>query len=186
LIDAERIDSGRLHVQRRRTHLAPLVDDVLEVARSGSDLKGVALHASVDSFLPPLTIDGLQMTRVIANLLGNAVKFTPAGGGVRLTVTCQGDRVLIAVADDGPGIPPEELPRLAERHFRGSRSRGVDGSGLGLFIVRAVVEAHGGTLRIVSSVGRGTTVSVSLPMDPVADMPSSAARLDALPAASNA
>jgi signal transduction histidine kinase len=77
------------------------------------------------------------------------------------------------------------LPRLAERHFRGTRSRGVDGSGLGLFIVRAVVEAHAGTLDIASRVGRGTTVTVSLPMD-AADPPNPVAPLEALPVASNA
>ena len=72
------------------------------------------------------------------------------------------------MSDDGPGIPPEELPHLAERHFRGARSRGVEGSGLGLFIVRAVVEAHGGALRVTSGVGRGTTVTVTLPFAAVA------------------
>ena len=105
------------------------------------------------------------MERVIANLLGNAIKFTPAGGGVRLHARRHRDAVLLTVADDGPGIPPEELPRLSEPHFRGTRSRGIDGAGLGLFIVRAVVEAHGGTLRIASAIGEGTAVTVSLPIE---------------------
>ncbi|MDX2169727.1 MAG: ATP-binding protein [Deltaproteobacteria bacterium] len=165
LIDAERIEAGRLLVLRRRASLARVVDDALVIARSASDIKGVALQVTVEQGLPMLTIDTVQIARVIANLLGNAIKFTPAGGRVRLTVRAHEDGVQVAVADDGPGIPPEELPRLAERHFRGTRSRGVDGSGLGLFIVRAVVEAHGGTLRITSSVGRGTTVTVTLLRD---------------------
>jgi signal transduction histidine kinase len=165
LIDAERVDAGRLILQRRPASLGKVMSDALAVAGSASDIKGVALQVNVAPDLPVLHIDPLQMERVIANLLGNAIKFTPAGGRVRLHVGRRADTVQIAVADDGPGIPPEELPRLAERHFRGARSRGIDGSGLGLFIVRAVVEAHGGTLRIVSGIGRGTTVTVGVPID---------------------
>jgi signal transduction histidine kinase len=185
LIDAERLESGRLVVLRRRASLAALVDEALVVARCASDIKGVALQTTVEGGLPLLELDSVQMARVLANLLGNAIKFTPAGGRVRLSVKRQREQVLLTVADDGPGIPPEELPRLAERHFRGTRSRGVDGSGLGLFIVRAVVEGHGGTLRIASSVGRGTTVSVLLPIEAATATPA-AVPLEVLSAASNA
>ena len=165
LIDAERIDAGRLVVMPRRATLARVIDDALVVARSASAIKGVALQAQVEPGLPLLVLDTVQMERVIANLLGNAIKFTPAGGGVRLHARRHRDAVLLTVADDGPGIPPEELPRLSEPHFRGTRSRGIDGAGLGLFIVRAVVEAHGGTLRIASAIGEGTAVTVSLPIE---------------------
>ncbi|MEO8604927.1 MAG: ATP-binding protein [bacterium] len=165
LIDAERIDSGRLGIVRRRASLTALVDDALLVARSASDIKGVALHAAIEGSVPPLNFDPVQMGRVLANLLGNAIKFTPAGGRVRVTVSQQREQLLLAVTDDGPGIPSDELPHLAERHFRGRRSRGVDGSGLGLFIVRAVVDAHGGSLRFASGIGGGTTVTVGLPLD---------------------
>lgn len=164
LIDAERIDAGRLVVIPRHATLARVVDDALVVARCASAIKGVSLQAHVEPGLPTLLLDPVQMERVIANLLGNAIKFTPAGGGVRLDAHRQRDLVRVTVADDGPGIPPEELPRLSEPHFRGVRSRGIDGAGLGLFIVRAVVEAHGGTLRIRSAVGEGTAVTVELPV----------------------
>jgi signal transduction histidine kinase len=164
LIDAERVEAGRLVLQRRPTSLTTVIDDALIVAGAASEIKGVALQSHVERGLPAIAIDPVQIERVLANLLGNAIKFTPAGGRVRLTARARGEGVEVAVTDDGPGIPAEELPRLAERHFRGSRSGGVEGSGLGLFIVRAVVEAHGGTLRIASGVGRGTTVTVSLPL----------------------
>jgi signal transduction histidine kinase len=168
LIDAERVDAGRLVLQRRFSSLNKVIDDALVVAGSASAIKGVALQPSIEPGLPPICIDAVQMERVVSNLLGNAIKFTPAGGRVRLVAHQQRDTLVVAVSDDGPGIPPEELPRLAERHFRGSRSRGVEGSGLGLFIVRAVVEAHGGALRIASGTGRGTTVTVTLPRDTAA------------------
>jgi signal transduction histidine kinase len=178
LIDAARVDAGRLVLERRFGSLNKVIDDALAVAGSASAIKGVALQSSVEPSMPPVCIDAVQMERVVANLLGNAIKFTPAGGRVRLVAGQQREALVVAVSDDGPGIPPEELPRLAERHFRGSRSRGVEGSGLGLFIVRAVVEAHRGTLRIASSNGHGTTVTVTLPRDAgeetVADSPAAA------------
>ncbi|MBX3027760.1 hypothetical protein KF840_22930 [bacterium] len=175
LIDAERIEAGRLVVQPRSASLAAVVDDALVVARSASAIKGVALQTRVDANLPLLALDAVQMERVIANLLGNAIKFTPAGGRVRLGARRQRGMVQLTVADDGPGIPPDELPRLAEPHFRGVRSRGIDGAGLGLFIVRAVVEAHGGSVRVESAVGEGTTVTVALPIDPAPQVAGDAA-----------
>jgi signal transduction histidine kinase len=182
LIDAERVDAGRLVLQRQRASLTKVIDDTLLVAGSASEIKGVALQATVEPGLPLISIDAVQMERVIANLLGNAIKFTPAGGRVRLLARCQRDALVVAVSDDGPGIPPEELPHLSERHFRGARTRGVDGSGLGLFIVRAVVEAHGGAMRVASGIGGGTTVTVSLPLaapqEPAAEEP----LLDVMPA----
>ena len=165
LIDAERVDAGRLVLQRRFSSLVKVIDDALAVAASASAIKGVALHASVEPGLPAISIDAVQMGRVVANLLGNAIKFTPAGGRVRLAARLQRDALIMTVSDDGPGILPEELPRLSERHFRGTRSRGIEGSGLGLFIVRAVVEAHAGTMRVASGIGRGTIVTVTLPLD---------------------
>jgi len=165
LIDAARVEAGRLVLQRRDTSMAKVINDALVIATSASEIKGVGLQASIEPGLPGACIDGVQMERVIANLLGNAIKFTPAGGHVRLNARQQRETLIVSVSDDGPGIPADELPHLAERHFRGARSRGVEGSGLGLFIVRAVVEAHGGTLRIASGVGRGTDVTVTLPLD---------------------
>jgi signal transduction histidine kinase len=168
LIDAERVDAGRLLLQRRAASLTDVIQSALVVAGSASEIKGIALQAQIDPGLPAIAIDTVQMERVISNLLGNAIKFTPAGGRVRLAVRRQRDALVVAVSDDGPGIPPQELPHLAERHFRGSQSRGIEGSGLGLFIVRAVVEAHGGRLRVASGIGGGTTCTVTLPLEAVA------------------
>jgi len=166
LIDAERIDAGRLEIQRRAASMTNVIGDALVVACNASEIKGVVLQASIEPGLPVVHVDAVQMERVIANLVGNAIKFTPAGGRVHVIVRHERDQLILSVSDTGPGIPADELPRLAERHFRGSGSRGVDGSGLGLFIVRAVVEAHGGQLRVASGGTCGTTVTVTLPIMP--------------------
>ncbi|MGD9765544.1 MAG: sensor histidine kinase [Candidatus Binatia bacterium] len=180
LIDAERIEGGRLVVQPEWLDLSDVIDDALVIARSASALKGIALEASVPPGLPRLALDRVQVERLIANLLGNAIKFTPGGGRVCLKVRRLREAVAIDVIDDGPGIPPQELPHLGQPRFRGAQGRGIDGSGLGLFIVRAVAEAHGGTLQIANNAGPGTTATVTLPIrvasrgpvpDPVGDLP---------------
>jgi signal transduction histidine kinase len=181
LIDAERVEAGQLVLQRRRASMTAVIDDALVVAGSASAIKGVALQSSIDPSLPSVSIDAVQMERVIANLLGNAIKFTPAGGRVRLSARRQRETLVLSVSDDGPGIPPEEIPHLAKRHFRGARSRGVDGSGLGLFIVRAVVEAHRGTLRIASGIGGGTTITVTLPLEMAPEAPAAELVLEGAP-----
>lgn len=165
LIDAERIGSGHLVVQRRPTQLADVINRTLVVAGSASAIKGVALRASVEPGLPSIDIDPVQIERVVANLLDNAIKFTPSGGRVRLNAERRRDGLVVSVCDEGPGIPAEDYPRLAERHFRGARGGENTGTGLGLYIVRTVVEAHGGKLTVRTDRG-GTTMSFSLPLPP--------------------
>lgn len=171
LIDAGRLDAGRLVLSPRRVRLEHVIDDALVVARSASAIKQVSLQATVDGVLPPLFVDPVQIERVLANLLGNAIKFTPAGRTVDLTARPVPGAVEIVVRDHGPGIAPDELPLVAEPHYRGRGGRTFDGAGLGLFIVRAVVAAHGGTLDIDSRLGEGTTVTVTLPAPEMAEPP---------------
>jgi signal transduction histidine kinase len=105
---------------------------------------------------------------VAANLIDNAVKYTPPGGRVEVEVRKRGENgngALLRVRDTGPGIPTDELPRIFDRLFRGDTSRTERGLGLGLSLVKAVVEAHGGTVDVVSEPGRGSSFTVSLPLD---------------------
>lgn len=164
LIDAERIEAGRLVLNRKQANIAKVADNALVHARSASHLKGVALRCEVEPALPQVQVDVAQTERVISNLLGNAIKFTPAGGQVELGIYRRGGAVVLSVSDTGPGIAAEELPHLFDKYHREPCSKRIEGSGLGLFIVKAVVEAHGGRVDIASTIGRGTTVTVSLPM----------------------
>jgi len=163
VIDAARIEAGRLVLHRAYVGIRDLVEDVLLLAGSAAELKGVALRCVIPDGLPLAEVDAVQLQRVVANVVGNAVKFTPPGGRVDLTVGRSGSDINLTVEDTGPGIPSEELPRLFERYR--SRAGRVEGFGLGLFIARAIVEAHGGTLRIDSTLGRGTTVRITLPVE---------------------
>ena len=107
-----------------------------------------------------------QLERVVINLVSNAVKFTPDGGRVGLDLTVSGDEAVLRVSDTGVGIPEAEQKRLFESFFRASTAlnAGVQGTGLGLTIVRSIVERHGGTISVRSAEGAGTTFEVRLPL----------------------
>jgi signal transduction histidine kinase len=107
-------------------------------------------------------VDRVRLEQVAANLLDNAIKYTPPGGRVEISAGRQGSHAVLRVHDSGVGIPPAELPRIWERLFRGDQSRTERGLGLGLSLVKAVVEAHGGTVSVESTPGRGSTFSVNL------------------------
>ena len=109
--------------------------------------------------------DRARLEQVAANLIDNAVKYTPPGGRVDVEAAREGGAAILRVRDTGPGIPPDELPRIWDRLFRGDRSRAERGLGLGLSLVKAVVEAHGGTVEVRSEPGRGSAFSVRLPLN---------------------
>lgn len=170
LLDLTRIDRGRLALD-----LAPVaLPELVGTAIRGADLKaqgrGIGLSAQVAPDLPTVAADRAKLDRVVGNLLTNALAYTPRGGSVSVAVRRveDGRWVEVAVADTGPGIPAEVLPRIFERFFRANpvgRSTGA-GTGLGLFICKSFVEAHGGRIWAESRVGEGTTVRFTLPVAP--------------------
>jgi signal transduction histidine kinase len=105
----------------------------------------------------------VRLEQVAANLVDNAVKYTPTGGHVSVEVLSEGSRGLLRVRDSGAGIPADELPHIWDRLFRGDVSRAERGLGLGLSLVKAIVEAHRGTVTVESELGRGSTFTVALP-----------------------
>jgi two-component system phosphate regulon sensor histidine kinase PhoR len=138
-----------------------------EVAASfagAAERKGVALHRS-DRGTPTVTSDPDRLRQILENLVENAVKYTPAGGRVDITTGPAAEGAELVVADDGPGIPAEHLPRIFERFYRvdKARSREIGGTGLGLSIVKHLAEGMGATVRVDSQLGRGTRFTVILP-----------------------
>ena len=153
-------DGAPFSVERETVALAPLVEAV--VAELGVAMQDNGL--SVDTRLSEVTVSGdpLRLHQVVANLLSNAVKFVPPGGHVRVELAAEGAWVRLEVADDGPGIAPEDLPHVFERFFRGKETR-IGGSGIGLAVVAGLVKAHGGEVAVVSEPGHGTTFTIRLP-----------------------
>jgi signal transduction histidine kinase len=123
--------------------------------------QGVTLSVQTPEEPVMLTCDRHRLEMAIGNLVDNALKFTSAGGEVRVSLRTEAERVAVCVRDTGAGIPPEDLPHIFERFYRG-RGNAVPGSGLGLAIVKSIAEAHGGTVRVQSEVGKGTEVTLVL------------------------
>jgi signal transduction histidine kinase len=156
--------AGMIAFESSPVDLRELAREAVEAARPHAMEKGVELRGECEA-VPQLEADGARLGQVLDNLLSNAVKFTPAGGHVLLRTSARPGQALIEVVDDGMGIPPEEQARLFERFFRteSATNAAIQGTGLGLGIVQAIVTAHGGEVSVDSEVGRGTTVRVLLP-----------------------
>jgi two-component system phosphate regulon sensor histidine kinase PhoR len=165
LTDLSNIELGRVALHRRPVDLAEVVEGSLDIIRAKADAGGVRLEARVPDDLPPMQADHDRLAQILINLVDNAVKYTPGGGGVTVEATAGAGHVEVTVADTGVGIPPADLPRITERFYRvdKARSRELGGTGLGLAIVKHLVAAHGGTLVIESRLGEGTRVRVTLP-----------------------
>jgi PAS domain S-box-containing protein len=164
LLDASRLEAGRFEVFRCPTDLAPVLDEVARSFHALAQLTRIDFHVEIPPAVPAVA-DHERIGQVVANLLSNAFKFTPKGGRVSLRVVQDQGWIHIEVTDTGPGIPEEEIPRLFQRYYRArsQASRGAPGTGLGLYISRAIVEAHGGEILVTSQPGKGATFLVRLP-----------------------
>jgi signal transduction histidine kinase len=167
LLDARRVQANRLQVHPESADLLDVVEEVLSVVRTASDLKGISLVFESALALPRAKVDVNQIDRVVWNLLDNAIRCTPAGGEVSVSLGYANREIVFSVSDDGPGISEADLPIVFDA-FRRIKSGRFTSSGFGLFIAKAIVEAHGGTIEVESEIGGGATFTVRLPVSPSA------------------
>jgi signal transduction histidine kinase len=162
LMDISEAETGVVQLKREPVGLRALLSEAVELYDDVADEKGVSVTLEPGE---DVTIAAApdRMRQVFANLLDNAIKYTPRGGQVRVIANRHHDTAVISVADTGVGIAPEHLPRIWDRLYRADPSRSERGLGLGLSLVKAYVEAHGGAVAASSEPGRGTTVTVRLP-----------------------
>jgi PAS domain S-box-containing protein len=173
LLDLARADATHLRIQPTYADLLPLLQSCLAMCRDGTTTHILRLDAP--DAVPYGHWDQGRIQQVFRNLLANAVKYSPRGGEIHVRVRDLRDRVQVTVVDEGMGIAPDALPRVFERYFRvESAGEHRPGLGLGLYIARMLVEAHGGTIAARSAVGRGSVFRVTLPYDPPFDEDGSA------------
>jgi signal transduction histidine kinase len=157
-------DAGELALNRSLISAGECIE---RTAASHAELaaqRGIRLEVQLEPDLPLVNADRERIAQVLANLVSNALRYTPAGGVITLAAARSGDRVLLRVSDTGPGIEPEHLPYVFKRFYRADDSRPANGeSGLGLAIAKSLVEAHGGTIQVESEPGHGATFTVALP-----------------------
>jgi signal transduction histidine kinase len=165
LFQVAQLDAGGLVIQPATCSLSDLLSDTLESFSALARERGVTLSGSAASDVDPVMLDSLRIGRLLNNLIGNALRYTPSGGAVTVSAWREDSEIHITVTDTGEGISPDDLPHVFDRFYRGekSRNRGTGGSGLGLAIARGIVRAHGGDISVESQLGAGTTFRLHLP-----------------------
>lgn len=166
ILDFSRLEFGQRLLNRRVVDLEPLLRDTLRSLEPLAAQKGLRFRLECPPLLPRVEIDEDLIRQVLVNLLNNAIKYTPAGGQVGVAACEDAATVRVEVADDGPGIPADELHRIFRQFYRASgASESAEGMGLGLSIVKNIIDLHGGHVDVRSEPGRGSTFTVHLPKE---------------------
>jgi signal transduction histidine kinase len=160
------VDAGELSLERRPTDLGALALGLADRFQPQAVRRRVTLQTDLSRGCPPLSLDPDRVEQILSNLLDNALRHTPAGGTITISLACAAGEAVITVRDTGPGIPPEVLPQIFERFFRAdrARSRQEGGTGLGLAIARQLAEAHGGAMAAANLPQGGAEFRFSLPI----------------------
>jgi signal transduction histidine kinase len=167
LLDVSRFEAGGGKLELRALALSAFLAELETTFRVLAIQRSVRFHVNRGSRLPDQVVwDEDRMSEVLGNLLSNAFKFTDRGGTVELSVIAHDDTVQMSVRDTGAGIPPENVPYIFEKFFQADNqaSASSKGTGLGLAIAKTIVSAHGGSISVDSTLGKGTTFSISLPV----------------------
>ncbi|MDQ6770158.1 MAG: ATP-binding protein [Gemmatimonadota bacterium] len=163
LLDVNRLDAGKLVISPVSIDPSALLTDSLQTLRPLVDEKQISLDLQIGARLPNVMADPERIQQTLSNLLGNAIKFSPAGSKIVVAARRDGDGVVFSVVDNGKGISAEQLPKVFDRYWQSSRTD-RQGAGLGLAISKGIVEAHGGRMWIESMTGQGTIASFTLPL----------------------
>ena len=164
LLDLANLRAGKLSIEIGPTTINDVLSEAVTALEAPARDKGVTLAYEPGGDVMAAHADRARLMQLFQNLLGNAVKFCKAGDRITVTSRTRGTLALIEITDTGPGIAADELPRIFDPYFSGSGKHQKTGTGLGLYISRGIVEAHGGQIRCLSEPGAGTTFSVSLPL----------------------
>jgi signal transduction histidine kinase len=163
LLDFAQIESGTFSVKTCAENLNRVASPVIEGLRFLAESKGQKLEMDISVELPRVAVDAHRINQVVSNLVGNAIKFTPEGGEIRVSARQQGNQVVVSIADTGPGIPSEHLIKIFDWFWQAEKTKQT-GSGLGLCIAKGIVQAHGGKIWAESELGKGSLFSFTIPL----------------------
>jgi signal transduction histidine kinase len=164
IMQVSSLESGAFNVRPCALTTYSFVSECLENFKASAESKGIVIRADIAHELPDVMGDAKYLQQVFANLLGNAIKFSPSGSEIAVSVQDSGNMLTFAVSDNGPGIPKEEQAFIFNKYYRAKDMRErMDGMGLGLSITKHLIEAHGGTIWVSSDEGKGSTFGFGLP-----------------------
>ncbi len=163
LMDISEAETGIMRLDKRKTNIKDLLEDVADLYHYVAEENNLSINQKTHEDLHAI-VDPDRMGQALANLLDNAVKYTPAGGEISLVATKQDQEIIVHIKDTGMGIPGEALPKIWDRLYRADSSRSKIGLGLGLTQVKAIIEAHDGRIEVVSEPGKGSVFSIHLPI----------------------
>jgi PAS domain S-box-containing protein len=163
LLDFGKIESGTLIVDKFREKPEEVIFPIVEIIRPLAEARHQTFEVKISSTLSDVACDSFRIGQVLSNLLGNAIKFTPEGGTIRLLVTQMKDELVVSISDTGPGIPEEHLQKVFERFWQAEKTKQI-GSGLGLAITKGIIKAHGAKIWVESRVGFGSCFSFTIPL----------------------
>lgn len=166
ILDFSKIEEGKKEYELVETDVAKLVSQQIEAFQEDVIREGIRIQAQFEKDIPPLSIDKAAVSQAINNVLDNAVKFSPEGKGIQVSVKKDEENVIIDIKDSGIGIPPDEIDKIFDKFYQASNAlkQSVKGTGLGLTLVKHTVEAHGGKITVESKIGKGTTFSLIFPL----------------------
>ncbi len=164
LLELSRIESGKAPFQKKLARVDSMVNQAVERMRHQAERAGLSLATSIPPDLPEVNMDSDRVMQALLNLLHNAIKFTPPGGKIDVTVRKMESAIEVSIQDTGVGIPEQDIPRIFERFYKADRARSGGGTGLGLSIARHIIEGHGGKIGLESQEGEGSTFFFTLPL----------------------
>ena len=165
-LELSRLESGRMHFKREPVHLGGLVQESLELVRAQAESREIELETEIDDSLVPVHGDRKVLKQLVLNLLTNAIKYSNPGDVVTVALQSEGAEVKLEVRDTGRGISSQDQERLFQRFYRaGDVEDNVQGTGLGLVIAKRIAESHEGSISVESTLGKGTTFTVTLPVE---------------------
>jgi cell cycle sensor histidine kinase DivJ len=167
ILDNSRLASGNFSIKTQPLAIAEVIDDVSAMLRASADRKSLTVSSYMQTDIPIINADRQACRQIIINLLSNAIKFTPEGGAIKLIAATHKDMVEIKIKDNGIGVPPADMPHLGKDFVQAGDNR--DGSGLGLSIVKSLVNLHNGEFEFRSTQGVGSQATIRLPVEHVPD-----------------